>query len=1103
MPSIASRPAQHIDAVAGEVSGLAACSREQSRRKGSKAGKSGSQHRRRFALAASEAHTDTNAYSEIQASSANSSDITRRGEGRRGGGLLQHGTECNMEYLSDGGDDDDGEDEAEFVISDVREAVDTSSLPEQSISGSRRVGVPVLFQSESSSAVASFELGRSRQCELGRSLEQHEPEPWLEHVASTTSEPVPQSSAAPVSLETDSIDITLLRFVADSGPVSDGLDEPSPDADILTLLLDAQRSLSACEQLVSSAIDAATSGIEEARATCDRAHAKDTIIEAAALDAHLSRRIGELLCRGLADQRPDFNRQKEEPPPSWRLKVPGRPDGRSGGHDAAPSKHSAGRAANSDGRKADDLKFEDVVCSVCFTGFIDSDYNQLLYCDGCDAVVHQACYGVPLIPEGDFNCSLCSHAEELSEASSSASLPPLTTWAGVAVEQSRQAPDASENSAQIRTACCPVYHGGVKMATSDHGGITPLWVHLACCVWQDGVRIDDLTHMGPVVDISAVIASPPVLSDKVIQPEAIFQPVTSDGVQDESGGSAGDSEDIDSADGDFRCSLCGLRGGFLVSCQGNDLHACRVKFHALCGWFEGHLMVASRPQDCSFVRATAAAKAFFEKGGLATDMLLPAEFPAGVDCAAYCPSHTPSEYCERDIAEQRNIRARYRMKVPSVRPQKKKVKSEQLVRPRGRPRKLRNADGSEVDVKPLLPVLPGLDSYRDFACAVCLLSSDEGWEDYSAMGPIKAEVVSCNGCGVSVHRSCYGMELKSASMNECAEIPWTCDVCCDKAPNKAASPARCLLCPRSAGALAVVLSATETEDMPRMWAHPSCATMLAKNVLVEGSMALLNVGSHADTGSSKTIWSQQILELTQDPKFGNVHCTFCGLKEGLCVRCADAACAVEFHPLCARLNGCVSSIGAFAGHDPSDLSGIFYCRRHTPDIWEKFGSSWVSVDAALALKRSLEAQRLFFGEIQTRGVSGDAKYFTELLAALASDPTPEATARTFIASRNDVLGREGSENDAKRSDRKRKGHSEFGSNRVVEFHNKGGDADSASFVKQKARKVAPSMTTIDRSSPFFGVFLRLCKEPSDFDLFLVDQGLKENPSQAKTGSSET
>uniref|UniRef100_A0A7S3YZ57 PHD-type domain-containing protein n=1 Tax=Lotharella globosa TaxID=91324 RepID=A0A7S3YZ57_9EUKA len=49
---------------------------------------------------------------------------------------------------------------------------------------------------------------------------------------------------------------------------------------------------------------------------------------------------------------------------------------------------------------------EDDRCCVCFSP--DSyDDDQMVYCDKCNIAVHQSCYGVKVIPEGDWFCDKC------------------------------------------------------------------------------------------------------------------------------------------------------------------------------------------------------------------------------------------------------------------------------------------------------------------------------------------------------------------------------------------------------------------------------------------------------------------------------------------------------------------------------------------------------------------------------------------------------------------------------------------------------------------------------------------------------------------------
>lgn len=49
-------------------------------------------------------------------------------------------------------------------------------------------------------------------------------------------------------------------------------------------------------------------------------------------------------------------------------------------------------------------------CCVCTddTGYRD---NALVYCDGedCEVAVHQACYGIGTVPDGNWYCRRCEH----------------------------------------------------------------------------------------------------------------------------------------------------------------------------------------------------------------------------------------------------------------------------------------------------------------------------------------------------------------------------------------------------------------------------------------------------------------------------------------------------------------------------------------------------------------------------------------------------------------------------------------------------------------------------------------------------------------------
>lgn len=106
---------------------------------------------------------------------------------------------------------------------------------------------------------------------------------------------------------------------------------------------------------------------------------------------------------------------------------------------------------------------QDSKCAICDDGDCENT-NAIVFCDGCDLAVHQECYGVPFIPEGQWLCRKCQLI-------------------------GRGIPTC---------IFCPNSDGAFKQTNSSK------WAHLLCAMWVPEVTLGNHTFMEPVMDVDKV-----------------------------------------------------------------------------------------------------------------------------------------------------------------------------------------------------------------------------------------------------------------------------------------------------------------------------------------------------------------------------------------------------------------------------------------------------------------------------------------------------------------------------------------------------------------------------------------------------------------------
>jgi len=116
------------------------------------------------------------------------------------------------------------------------------------------------------------------------------------------------------------------------------------------------------------------------------------------------------------------------------------------------------------------IEFDDhIVCDICRSPDAEDD-NEMVFCDLCNICVHQACYGIPVIPDGEWLCRPC---KELG----------------------------SQARKKVSCVFCPNSGGAFKPTSKGR------WAHVSCALWIPEVSFGCVTLMEPITKIPAIPSS--------------------------------------------------------------------------------------------------------------------------------------------------------------------------------------------------------------------------------------------------------------------------------------------------------------------------------------------------------------------------------------------------------------------------------------------------------------------------------------------------------------------------------------------------------------------------------------------------------------------
>lgn len=167
----------------------------------------------------------------------------------------------------------------------------------------------------------------------------------------------------------------------------------------------------------------------------------------------------------------------------------------------------------------------------------------------------------------------------------------------------------------------------------------------------------------------------------------------------------------------------------------------------------------------------------------------------------------------------------------------------------------------------------------------------------------------CDGCNVSVHMSCYG--IQSLPTNE-----WLCQACtlCY------GKELKCELCPLKGGAMKCTKSGS-------FWVHVVCALWMPEARFDDVDLRE-PVSRLEDIPPDRWQFKYVQLPLISARTNETFRCVICDTRKGACIQCSVDKCVVPFHVACAQRAGLTMKIDP----DPtaeSEVRMVSMCPRHS------------------------------------------------------------------------------------------------------------------------------------------------------------------------------